>query len=159
MLGLFNRFIPMHWILTLILLKIIKITTVKKVMPLSCIIKIQQLQKTVHSFIKLNKETWIHASEFGNGFCISPKSTVVDGKMELVLLSKFSWFRTIGVLSRFFMKRIEGSNYIQIKPFEKVRITLEDPLAHYDGEPFYVRNEINIQVVPKSLMVLAGKYK
>jgi diacylglycerol kinase family enzyme len=100
-----------------------------------------------------------NSSEFGNGFCISPKSTVVDGKMELVLLSKFSWFRTIGVLSRFFMKRIEGSNYIQIKPFEKVRITLEDPLAHYDGEPFYVRNEINIQVVPKSLMVLAGKYK
>jgi diacylglycerol kinase family enzyme len=100
-----------------------------------------------------------NSSEFGNGFCISPKSTVVDGKMELVLLSKFSWFRTIGVLSRFFMKRIEGSKYIQIKPFEKARIILEEPLAHYDGEPFYVRNEINIQVVPSSLLVLSGKYK
>ena len=51
-----------------------------------------------------------NSSEFGNGFCISPKSTVIDGKMELVLLSKFSWFRTIGVLSRFFMKRIENTN-------------------------------------------------
>ena len=100
-----------------------------------------------------------NSSEFGNGFCISPKSTVIDGKMELVLLSKFSWFRTIGVLSRFFMKRIEGSKYIPIKPFEKARIILEEPLAHYDGEPFYVRNEINIQVVPSSLLVLSGKYK
>lgn len=99
-----------------------------------------------------------NSSEFGNGFCISPKSTVVDGEMELVLLSKFSWFRTIGVLSRFFLKRIEGSKYIHIIPFKKVRITLEEPLAHYDGEPFIVRNEVNIEVVPSSLLVLSGNY-
>jgi diacylglycerol kinase family enzyme len=41
--------------------------------------------------------------------------------------------------------------------FEKARIHLEVPLAHYDGEPFDVRKEINIQIIPKSLHVLAGK--
>lgn len=97
-----------------------------------------------------------NSSEFGNGFCISPKSTVVDGSFELVLLSKFSWWRTMGVLGRFFMKKIEGSHYIRIVSFEKARITLEEPLAHYDGEPFQVRKEINIQIVPKSLLVLGG---
>lgn len=97
-----------------------------------------------------------NSSEFGNGFCISPTSTVIDGKMELVLLKRFAWWRTLGVLGRFFFKRIEGSRFIRIVSFEKARIVLEEPLAHYDGEPFEVRKEINIEVVPKSLWVLTG---
>lgn len=98
-----------------------------------------------------------NSSEFGNGFCISPKSSITDGKMELVLLKKFAWWRTMGVLGRFFLKRIEGSRYIRICSFEKARIILEKPLAHYDGEPFSVRKEINVQIVPQNLNVLAGK--
>jgi len=98
-----------------------------------------------------------NSSEFGNGFCISPKSNVHDGKMEFVMLSKFAFWKTLGILSRFFFKRIEGSKHIRIVSFEKARIHLEVPLAHYDGEPFDVRKEINIQIIPKSLHVLAGK--
>lgn len=98
-----------------------------------------------------------NSSEFGNGFCISPHSNVHDGKMEFVLLSRFAFWKTLGVLSRFFFKRIEGSRHIRIIPFEKARITLEVPLAHYDGEPFSVRHEINVQIVPRSLYVLTGK--
>lgn len=98
-----------------------------------------------------------NSSEFGNGFCISPNSDICDGQMELVLLSKFSWWRTMGVIGRFFMKKIEGSRYIRIVPFKKARIILEEPLAHYDGEPFAVRNEINIEIIPQSLQVLCGK--
>lgn len=97
-----------------------------------------------------------NSSEFGNGFVISPKSTVVDGQLQLVLLSKFAWWKTLGILSRFFMKKIEGSKYIKIVTFTKARITLEEPLAHYDGEPFVVRKEINVEIVPKSLFVLGG---
>ncbi|ASS50270.1 MAG: hypothetical protein A3D31_11940 [Candidatus Fluviicola riflensis] len=98
-----------------------------------------------------------NSSEFGNGFCISPKSNVHDGKMEFVMLSKFAFWKTLGILSRFFFKRIEGSKHIRIVSFEKARIILEVPLAHYDGEPFEVRKEINIQIIPQSLYVLAGK--
>ena len=98
-----------------------------------------------------------NSSEFGNGFCISPQSSVSDGQLELVLLRKFSWWRTMGVISRFFSKKIEGSRYIRIHPFQKARIILEEPLAHYDGEPFTVRNEINIEIIPASLNVLCGK--
>lgn len=98
-----------------------------------------------------------NSSEFGNGFCISPKSDVRDGQMELVLLSKFSWWRTMGVIGRFFMKKIEGSRFISIHSFKKARIILEEPLAHYDGEPFTVRNEINVEIIPQSLFVLCGK--
>ena len=97
-----------------------------------------------------------NSSEFGNGFCISPQSTVIDGQMELVLLRRFAWWRTMGIISRFFLKRVDGSRFIRIVPFQKARIVLEEPLAHYDGEPFKVRKEINLEVVPKSLWVLSG---
>lgn len=97
-----------------------------------------------------------NSSEFGNGFCISPKSTVVDGQMELVLLRRFAWWRTMGIIGRFFLKKVDGSRFIRIVPFKKARIILEEPLAHYDGEPFKVRKEINLEVVPKSLWVLSG---
>lgn len=99
-----------------------------------------------------------NSSEFGNGFCISPKSKVTDGQFEMVLLSKFAFWNTLGILSRFFFKKIEGSKYIRIIPFKKAKIQLEIPLAHYDGEPFAVRKEINIEVVPKSLNVICGPY-
>ncbi len=98
-----------------------------------------------------------NSSEFGNGFVISPKSSVIDGKMELVMLKEFSWWRTMGILGRFFFKKIDGSKYIRIVSFKKARITLETQLAHYDGEPFDVRKEINIEIKPKTLFVVAGR--
>jgi diacylglycerol kinase (ATP) len=98
-----------------------------------------------------------NSSEFGNGFVISPRSNVVDGKMEFVFLSKFPFYKTASVLRRFFIKKVEGSRYIRIVPFKKARITLETPLAHYDGEPFDVRKEINIEIIPASLYVLCGR--
>ena len=97
-----------------------------------------------------------NSSEFGNGFCISPASTVTDGQMEFVLLRRFAWWRTMGILGRFFLKKVNGSRFIRIVPFQKARIILQEPLAHYDGEPFVVRKEINLEVVPKSLWVLTG---
>jgi len=97
-----------------------------------------------------------NSSEFGNGFCISPASKVTDGQMEFVLLRRFAWWRTLGILGRFFLKKVNGSRFIRIVPFQKARIILQEPLAHYDGEPFVVRKEINLEVVPKSLWVLTG---
>jgi hypothetical protein len=41
-------------------------------------------------------------------------------------------------------------------PFQKARIKLSQKIAHYDGEPFDVRDELNIQVVPSSLNILIG---
>jgi hypothetical protein len=30
-------------------------------------------------------------------------------------------------------------------------------MAHYDGEPFAVKNELNVRVIPQSLNILIGK--
>ncbi len=101
--------------------------------------------------------TVANASEFGNGFAVSPESSVLDGKIELCLLKPFSVFSAPSIAYNFFNKRAHRSKYTEIIPFQKARMFLTNKMAHYDGEPFDVREELNIEVVPKSLYILAGK--
>jgi len=103
--------------------------------------------------------TIANASEFGNGFCISPNSSVVDGKLELCLLRPFSIWSAPSIAYRYFKRTAHKSRFTEIIPFKKGRIFLSEKIAHYDGEPFVVREELNIEVVPKSLYILVGKKK
>jgi YegS/Rv2252/BmrU family lipid kinase len=101
--------------------------------------------------------TLANASEFGNGFCISPTSSVTDGKLELCLLKPFKFWKAPSIAYHFFKKTSHRSEFTEIISLEKARITLNQKMAHYDGEPFEVRKELNIQVIPKSLNILVGK--
>lgn len=101
--------------------------------------------------------TIANTSEFGNGFVVSPKSDATDGKIELFLLKPFSFWRTPGIIYRFFMKKSHNSQFAEVISFEKATINLTQKIAHYDGEPVAVGSELKVQVVPKSLHILIGK--
>ncbi len=101
--------------------------------------------------------TIANSSEFGNGFCVSPKSSVTDGNLELCILRPFSFWFAPSIAYRYFKKTADKSRHIEIIQFKKARIRLTDRIAHYDGEPFDVREELNVEVVPKSLHILVGK--
>ena len=101
--------------------------------------------------------TIANSSEFGNGFVVSPNSSVTDGKIELCLLKPFSFWMAPTVVYRFFKRTAHKSKYSEVISFKKARITLSQNIAHYDGEPFDVRDVLNIQVVPSSLNILIGK--
>jgi len=100
--------------------------------------------------------TIANASEFGNGFVVSPTSDVTDGKIELCILKPFSMWFAPSVIYRFFRRTSHKSKFAEVIPFQKARIKLSQKIAHYDGEPFDVRDELNIQVVPSSLNILIG---
>ncbi len=101
--------------------------------------------------------TIANASEFGNGFCVSPKSSVTDGQLEFCILRPFSVWSAPSIAFRFFRRTADKSRFTEIIPFKKARIRLNDKIAHYDGEPFDVRDELNVEVVPESLHILVGK--
>lgn len=101
--------------------------------------------------------TIANSSEFGNGFCVSPNSSVTDGSVELCILRPFSVWMAPSIAFRFFKGTAHKSKYTEIIPIKKARIKLKDKIAHYDGEPFDVREELNVEVVPKSLHILVGK--
>lgn len=101
--------------------------------------------------------TVANSSQFGNGFTISPDSDVSDGKIELVVLKPFSFWNIPSIVYRFFTKKNNNSRFSEITSFKKGKIKLSQKMAHYDGEPFEVKEELNISVVPKSLNILIGK--
>jgi len=100
--------------------------------------------------------TVANSSEFGNGFVVSPNSDVTDGKIELYLLKPFKIWSAPGIAYRFFKRTSHKSKFAEVIPFQKARLQLSQRIAHYDGEPFEVREELNIQVVPQSLSILIG---
>lgn len=100
--------------------------------------------------------TVANASQFGNGFTISPKSDVTDGQLELCLLKPFSIWSAPSIIYRFFRKKSDKSRFSEIITFKNVKIKLSKKIAHYDGEPFEVNDELNVSVVPKSLNILVG---
>ena len=100
--------------------------------------------------------TVANASQFGNGFTISPKSDITDGKLELCILKPFSIWSAPYLIYRFFRKSSDKSRFSEITSFKKAKIKLSKKIAHYDGEPFEVQDELNVSVVPKSLNILIG---
>ncbi len=100
-----------------------------------------------------------NASEFGNGFVISPNSDITDGQIELCFFKPFSPWLAPFVVRRFFKRTVHQSRYSEIIQVKKARLTLSKTLAHYDGEPFQVREELNVEVIPQSLNILTGNKK
>lgn len=98
-----------------------------------------------------------NTSEFGNGFSLSPQSKVEDGFLELCLIKPFSISNLPLLIYQFFNKQSHQSKYTQLIKFKKAKISIEGNIAHYDGEPFKVRKELNIEVRPKSLFIITGK--
>ena len=100
--------------------------------------------------------TVANSSQFGNGFKVSPNSDVTDGELELCILKPFSIWSAPSIIYRFFRNSSDRSRFSEIIPFKKVKIKLSKKIAHYDGEPFDVKEELNVSVVPKSLNILVG---
>lgn len=101
--------------------------------------------------------TIANSSEFGNGFVVSPKSDVTDGKLEMVILKPFRFWSMPSLAYRFFRRTSHKSKFTEIISFQNAKIKISGKMAHYDGEPFAVRNELNVQVIPQSLNILVGK--
>jgi len=101
--------------------------------------------------------TVANSSQFGNGFTISPKSDVTDGKLEMCILKPFSIWSIPSLVFRFFRKTSDKSRFTEITTFKKAKIHLSEKIAHYDGEPSKVKQHLNVSVVPKSLNILIGK--
>jgi YegS/Rv2252/BmrU family lipid kinase len=103
--------------------------------------------------------TVANSSQFGNGFTVSPDSDVEDGELELFILKPFSIWSAPQIAYNFFRKKTQNKKFGEIIRFKKARIKLSKKIAHYDGEPIDVTDELSVSVVPKSLHVLVGNKK
>ena len=98
-----------------------------------------------------------NTSEFGNRFKISPKSSVRDGMLELILVRPFPKWKAAIVAARFFGKNAHKSKYIETISTSGGKIELSENIAHYDGEFVKEHKSIVFNVLPSSLKIVVPK--
>ena len=98
-----------------------------------------------------------NASEFGNGFSISPLSDMHDGCLELVVTKKPSFLGFPQIIKKAMDHQVHQSQYVKTYRFKKIYVIQAGKEFHADGEPVAVKFPATIEVLPKALRVIAGE--
>ena len=101
--------------------------------------------------------TLANTKQWGNGLVVSPNSDATDGKVELILLKPFSFWRLPVLAMQFLFRRSDKSAFMEVISFDKATIRVSEKIAHYDGEYMATKGVLHVKVVPKSLQILVGK--
>lgn len=92
--------------------------------------------------------------EFGNGAEISPGSLPDDGWAELRVVRKPPFLPLIKAFVQIYTGKADKSPYIHTVITRNATVWQEGTLAHLDGEPVEVGNEVRFRLEPKRLWVV-----
>ncbi len=113
--------------------------------------------------VKANHETteaqvlmlvFCNTREFGNGAEISPGSLPDDGWAELRVVRKPPFFPLLKAFVQIYTGKADKSPYIRNIVTRSATVWQEGKLAHLDGEPVEVGNEVHFRLEPKRLWVV-----
>ena len=119
--------------------------------------------KPMRVVVKANNETierevlllvFANTREFGNGVAISPGSAPDDGMAELQCVSKPSFFPLLKAFYDVYTGRADKSRHISTVVTREALVHQEGTLAHLDGEPVVIGNEVRFRLEPKRLLVV-----
>ncbi len=98
--------------------------------------------------------SFANGSQWGNNTYIAPTADIADGIMDIAILKDFKFFNAIAIGYRLFTKSLDKSSYLEIIKAKEVIVKQKGIIAHVDGEPIEVGNEIRVKVNPLSLKVI-----
>lgn len=100
--------------------------------------------------------TVANAPMYGYNFVVAPLAQYNDGKLEVIVIKKASFWRYMTNLHRFLTKTLHESSIVNRLSGERVEIALSEPdYAQFDGEGFAVnQNKLVFTINPLSLNVL-----
>lgn len=99
--------------------------------------------------------SFANASQFGNGFTISPESSTDDGHFEIVCIELPHMFGFLLLLIRSFFGTIHKSSKYHIFSVANASISTSETMAHIDGEPLLFKNQnIDLHCNPAQLKVI-----
>jgi diacylglycerol kinase (ATP) len=102
--------------------------------------------------------SFANSSQYGNNAHVSPNASVQDGLLDVCIIKPFPLFRFLEMGLRMFTKTSEGSKFVQIIRAKHilVRRSKSGPV-HVVGEPQMLGADAEINVVPRSLKIIAGE--
>ncbi len=102
--------------------------------------------------------TFANAAQFGNNAYISPKSSIIDGQLELCIIKPFPKWLFFILAFRLFTKLLISTKYTRYVSCKHITISLKNKeLAHIDGEPMDGVNQVQVNILPESLRIIHSK--
>lgn len=128
----------------------IKELQVAKPLKFKLIMENQCLYKKAYMVVLAN------ASNYGTGASINPEGKLDDGQFEVVLIRPYSFWQTIKMVIPFFTRKLHLLDYVSIYNCKKVKIiNHKKQIVQVDGEVIGRLEEVNVEIIPQSLQVLA----
>lgn len=101
--------------------------------------------------------SFANSSQYGNNAHVSPRASVQDGLLDVCVIKPFPLWRFPEMGIRMFTKTADGSKYVEIIRGKHIIVKRDRPgPMHLDGEPRIEGTDIEINIVPSSLKLLAG---
>lgn len=102
--------------------------------------------------------TFANASQFGNGFIISPNSDIKDGSFEIICIKTPNFLGFVFLLIRSYLGSIDKSAYFSSIKVNYASIETHETNAHIDGEPvIFESDSIALKCNSNSLNILTNK--
>lgn len=98
--------------------------------------------------------SFANGSQWGNNAYIAPAADISDGLMDIAILSDFKFVNVLSIGYRLLKKTIDKSPFLEIIKANEVIVKQKGIIAHIDGEPIEIGNELRIKVNPLSLKVI-----
>lgn len=99
--------------------------------------------------------TVANAGQWGNNVYIAPKALINDGILHVAVLQPFSKMAIPGIGVKLFSGNIHTSRSFRSFEGKKISIEFNGTLpVHFDGEPIYAENRLDIEIIPSSLTII-----
>ncbi len=101
--------------------------------------------------------SFANGSQWGNNAYIAPTADISDGVMDIAILKNFKFMSALSIGYRLFKGSLHQSAHLDIIKAKEVKVKQPSTIAHIDGEPIEIGNEIHIKVDSLSLNVIVPK--
>ena len=136
------------------------------------------LENTLHESLRYQPETyeieneegtvkykaWLiacgNASQYGNDAYITPQASLTDGLMDVTIMEPFTVLDVPSLSFQLFNKTIDQNSRVKTMRAKKIKIhRVNDGVMHFDGDPLMAGKELEVEIIPSGLRVIAAEKK
>jgi len=101
-----------------------------------------------------------NASQYGNNAYITPQASLTDGLMDVTIMEPFTVLDVPSLSFQLFNKTLDQNSRIKTMRAKKIKIhRAQEGVLHFDGDPLMAGKELEVEIVPGGLHVIASEKK
>ena len=101
-----------------------------------------------------------NASQYGNNAYIAPQASLTDGLMDVTIMEPFTVLDVPSLSFQLFNKTIDQNSRVKTMRAKKIKIhRTHDGVMHFDGDPLMAGKELEVEIIPNGLYVIASEKK